>query len=167
MHTSNSNVIVFIIFLSEREYSVETMQSDTLIVVNSVRPLSLDQVYKEINDFIVSTDALTNEAQTSEEAVEKLKVVMEAVAEYKVRNVGVSITPVKNVQIETAANNSQGTAVEIVSADELKKSHKKSKKRKSEVADRDEIDDTGAEKVDKEHKKKKSKKEDKDKSTTR
>jgi len=138
------------------------MQSDTLIVVNSIKPLTLDQVSKEINSFIVSAAVLTNEAQTSEEAVDKLKVVMEAVAEYKEKNIISSNTPVKKSSKSAIADS---TSIDEVASpsDDVKKSHKKSKKRKSEAADRD--DDADAdEKIEKEHKKKKSKKEEKEKS---
>jgi hypothetical protein len=134
------------------------MQSDTLIVVNSIKPLTLDQVSREINSFIVSTGALTNEAQTSEEAIEKLRVVMEAVAEYKTLNpVSSSKTPTKSSKIKTFGDDEEAADASAVS-EEVKKSSKKSKKRKSEAADREEEE---SEKGEKEHKKKKSKKEDK------
>ena len=109
------------------------MQQDILVVVSSVKPVSSEKALEELNGFIVSTDRLTAETQTSDEAMEKLKIMVESLTEYAIHG--------KNKPHQTVSmNKSLSDLIEGEVTE--RKSTKKSKKRSSEIIEEAELFDT-------------------------
>ena len=58
------------------------MQSDTLIVVRSVKDVNISDVALEVSAFIKNTSSLSTDFQSSEEVIEKLNIIKQAITEY-------------------------------------------------------------------------------------
>ena len=58
------------------------MQSDTLIVVRSVKDVNIGDVALEVSAFIKNTSSLSTDFQSSEEVIEKLNIIKQAITEY-------------------------------------------------------------------------------------